>query len=179
MKKPSDDDPCQCSPKVALGQGKAQELVVAKVPQGFDTNISIRLVPGQDFALPRRPLRCRPRKGAPRRDAEPLALPDEVMEMLQKADQAVIEWLSQSEANALLYMARPAEALLKAGIKLSRQQLKSIHRVHREVEQAAVIGPGVKVAGFKIATFPRGRVGQISPDEMPKDDDGDAQREEG
>lgn len=179
MNTSKDPDPCPCRPQVGLGKDRAEELVVAKVPQGFELNINVRLVPGGDFALPKRPLRCRPRKGAPRRDAEPLALPEEVMKKLQEADKVMMEWLAKDEANASLYMAHPVEALLKAGVKLSRQELKAVERAHGEVEQTAVVGPGVKVAGFKAAAFPRGRIGEIKPGAKPQDDDGFAVHKEG
>lgn len=111
MNTSKDPDPCPCRPQVGLGKDRAEELVVAKVPQGFEANINVRLVPGGDFALPKRPLRCRPRKGAPRRDAEPLALPEEVMKKLQEADKLMMEWLAKDEANASLYMAHPGRGL--------------------------------------------------------------------
>ena len=55
----------------------------------------------------------------------------------------------------------------------------AVERAHGEVEQTAVVGPGVKVAGFKAAAFPRGRIGEIKPGAKPQDDDGFAVHKEG
>ena len=44
------------------------EMVVAKVPQGYETKINIRLVPGRDIRFNPDVLRCQPRQGTLRRD---------------------------------------------------------------------------------------------------------------
>lgn len=143
------------------------ELIVGKVPQGYETNINVRLVPGREFDLSAI-LGCRPRKGAPRRDAEPLALPPDLLGKLKLADKAVVAWLAKDEANAQLFMQRPAEALAQAGVDLTRAELKTIERVHSEVREAAVIAPGVKVAALNVVAFPRGQVGKIKPGTRPQ-----------
>ncbi len=149
------------------------EMIVAKVPQGYEININVRLVPGRDVEITPIPKGCRPRKGAPRRDAEPLDLPPDLVVKLKDADNAVIAWLGEDEANARLFVARPAEALVKAGVDLTRADQKAIDRTHREVAQIAVVGPGVKVASFTATAFPRGRIGRIKPGAKPKDEHND------
>jgi hypothetical protein len=156
---------------VAGAQG---EMVVAKVPQGYETRINVRLVPVRDVEIAATPNRCQPREGAPRRDAEPLDLPRDLVEKLKKADRAVVAWLAEDEANARLFMVQPAEALVKAGVELSRDDQKAISRTHREVSEAAVVGPGVKVASLTAVAFPRGQIGKIKPGAKPaseQDDD--------
>lgn len=148
-------------------------MIVAKVPQGYETNINMRLVPGRDLEITPIPKRCRPRKGAPRRVAKPLYLPPDLIDKLKNADKAVVAWLAQDQANARLFMARPAEALVKAGVDLTRADQKAIDRTHGEVEQAAVVGPGVKVVNFTTAAFPRGHIGKIRPGAKPDDDGND------
>lgn len=145
------------------------EMIVAKVPQGYETNINVRLVPGRDLEFTLIPKGCRPRKGAPRRDAEPLDLPPDLVVKLKHADKAVVAWLAEDEANARLFVARPAEALVKAGVDLTRSDQKAINRTHREVSQTAVVGPGVKVASFTATAFPRGHIGRIKPGAKPDD----------
>jgi len=145
------------------------EMVVAKVPQGYETNINVRLVPGGDVEITPSPKVCRPREGALRRDAEPLALPPDLIEKLKKADKAVVAWLAQDEANAAQFIARPAEALVKAGVDLTRADQKAIDRARSEVGEATVVGPGVKVASFTAVAFPGGRIGKIKPGAKPQD----------
>lgn len=145
------------------------ELVVAKVPQGYETKINLRLVPGREFEIAPIPKGCRPRKGAPRRHAELLDLPAELIDKLRRSDKTVIAWLAQDQANARLFMARPAEALVKAGVDLTRAEQKAIDRTHGQVSEAAVVAPGVKVASLTAAAFPRGQVGKIKPGARPDD----------
>lgn len=157
-----------CAKKTdASNQG---EMIVVKVPQGYETNINLRLVPGRDVEIVPTREECRPRKGAPRRDAEPLDLPPDLVVKLKDADKAVVAWLAEDGANARLFVARPAEALLKAGVDLTRADQKAIDRTHREVAQAAVVGPGVKVVSFTATAFPRGHIGRIKPGAKPDDD---------
>jgi hypothetical protein len=112
-------------------------MIVAKVPQGYETNINVRLVPVRDLEISTKPKRCQTRKGAPRREAEPLDLPPDLVDKLKKADKDVMAWLAEDEANARMFMARPVEALVKAGVKLTRTEQKAIDRTHREVSQSA------------------------------------------
>jgi len=102
-----------------------------------------------------------------------LDLPRDLVDKLKKADKTVIAWLAKDEANARLFMARPAEALAKAGIDLTRADQKAIDRTHREVREVAVVGPGVKVASFTATAFPRGQIGKIKPGRKPKDERND------
>jgi hypothetical protein len=143
-------------------------MIVGKVPQGYETNINVRLVPGRDFDITVILKGCRPRKGAPRRDVEPLDLPPDLLDKLKNANKDVIAWLAKDEANARLFVARPAEALVKAGVKLSRVDQKAIERTHSEVREATVIAPGVNVAGFAVAAFPRGQIGKIKTSTKPQ-----------
>lgn len=145
------------------------EMIVAKVPQGYDTNINMRLVPGRNVDIIDIFKMCRSRTGVPRREAEPLILPQDLIDKIKKADKTVIKWLAHDEANARLFMARPAEALLKAGVDLTRAEQKAIDRTHHEVVQVSIVSPGVKVARFTAAAFQRGQIGKFKPDSKPKD----------
>lgn len=169
MQKISEVKPVASDSVIKVDASNRSEMIVAKVPQGYETNINVRLVPGRDFDITTILKGCRPRKGAPRRDAEPLDLPPDLINKLKNADEAVVAWLAQDEANARLFMARPAEALLKAGVNLTRQDQKAIERTNREVREATVVGPGVEVAELTVAAFQRGRIGKIKPGAKPQD----------
>jgi hypothetical protein len=140
---------------------ESDELVVATVPQGYATTINLRLVRGVDFERVIEARGCQPRKGAQRRDAELVDLPAEVVEKLKEADQAVVAWLAEDEANVKRFLSQPALALAEAGVKLTRADQKAIARSHREVKEATVVAPGVKVAEINAAAFPRGKVGKV------------------
>lgn len=138
-------------------------IVVSRVPQGYDTNINIRLVPGRDIQLTPHRFGCRPRQGAPRRDAEPVDLPESLGDKLKDANKKVIDWLALDPANAQLFLAKPVEALVKAGVELSRAEQKALTRTHRAVAEASVVAPGVKVASLSASAHPTGRVGKLPP----------------
>lgn len=169
MQKISEVKPVASGSGICVDVNDHTEMVVAKVPQGYETNINVRLVPGQIVGITTVPKGCQSRQGAHRRDVEPLDLPPDLTDKLKQADKAVVAWLAQDEANAKLFMARPAEALVKAGVELTRADQKAIERTNRQVREAAVVAPGVKVAELAVATFPHGQVGRIKPGAKPQD----------
>lgn len=158
---------CRCEAKT--NPVKQGSLVIAKVPQGYETNINIRLVPGRDIEIGPVATGCRSRAGAPRREAEPLSLPPDLVGKLKDADKAVVAWLAKDESNAQLFVSSPAKALVMAGVDLSRADQKAIDRTYREVAQASVVAPGVKVVNFTAKMYPRSRIGKIKPKGKPGD----------
>src|ERR1700682_613345 len=80
--------------------------VVAKVPQGYEANFNIRLVPGRDFNVGTIRLGCRPRRGGQRRDADPVALPEDLTGKLRDANNKVVAWLAADAANAQLFLVK-------------------------------------------------------------------------
>lgn len=155
----------------SLEAAKGDNVVLAMVPHGYETNINVRIVAGGEFVIA--PRGCQPRKGATRRNAEPLDLPSDLIDKLKDADRRVIAWLAENNGNAKLFFDRPAEALVKAGVNLTRAEQKTIDRTHREVEEATVLAPGVKVMKLEVDAFPRGRVGRIKPGAKPQDENND------
>lgn len=149
------------------------EAVVTKVPQGYETNINIRFVPGRDIPIVPLERHCRARQGAPRRDAPTLALPADLVRKLTEADKSVTEWLSRDTANAQLFLERPVEALVKAGVNLSRAEQKVLDRSHRAASEERVIAPGVNVAQLSATASTKGRVGDSRPRPKKKHDGGD------
>ena len=156
-------------PGIKAGTNDRSDLVVARVPQGYDTKINIRIVPGRDFKLTPDAPGCQPRQGAPRRDVDPVALPEGLAGKLKDANMKVINWLAQNAANAKLFLAQPVEALMKAGIDLSRSEQKTLDRAHRVVAEVSVVGPGVKILDLSASAHPTGRVGELIPGEKFKD----------
>ncbi|MCQ1536862.1 hypothetical protein FTO70_14520 [Methanosarcina sp. KYL-1] len=151
---------CESAVKAETSDGG--EMVLVRVPQGYDAKINIRIVPGHDIHLTPRIPSCQPRQGASRRDIQPVALPESLAVKLAEADKMVINWLAQDEANAKLYMEQPVESLIKAGVKLTRSDQKLLKRAHSMVEESSVVPPGVKVTDFYASADPKGRVDELA-----------------
>jgi hypothetical protein len=150
--------------QAVVASGKRMNTVVrAMARQGYDTTVSVRIVPGTSLGDLLRPKRCEPRKGAQRREADPFDLPAGLIERLREVDKSVVAWLAKDQANARLFLARPAEALAQAAADLDRADLKALDRAHQAVREATVVAPGVRVADLKAEAFPNGRVGDIKP----------------
>ena len=137
--------------------------VVAKVPQGYEANFNIRLVPGRDFNVGTIRLGCRPRRGGQRRDADPVALPEDLTGKLRDANNKVVAWLAADAANAQLFLVKPVEALMKAGVDLTRTEQKTLGRTYSDNHEGTVIAPGVKIKDLKAVAYPAGRVGTVKP----------------
>jgi hypothetical protein len=139
------------------------QIAVARVPQGYNARVKIRLVPGRDIQFNPKVPSCRPRQGSSSKDAEHITIPDNLAAKLKDADKKVVAWLAQDESNAQLFLKRPIDALIKAGVELSRSELKTLERTHRAVKEARVIAPGVNVVDISTSVDPKGRVGKIKP----------------
>lgn len=150
-------------PAEASAPTERQDKVVAKVPQGFDARVNIRLVPGRDFEFHPAPAVCRPRRGAARREAAPVPLPESLVAKLKEGNKKVVEWLGRDPENPKMFLARPLEALAAAGLELSRAEQKALLRSREAVGELAVVAPGVKLAELTVAAYPKGRVGEIKP----------------
>lgn len=148
---------------VAASGERMNTVVRAMVHRGYDTTVNVRIVKGSSLGDLLRPKRCEPRKGAQRREADPLDLPAELIDKLREIDKSVVAWLAKDQANARLFLAKPAEALAQAAADLDRADLKALDRAHQAVREAAVVAPGVRVADIKAEVFPNGRVGDIKP----------------
>ena len=137
----------------SLAQGNYQkEAVSAVIPQGFDHKINIRIVAGTEFEIKPREKKCMPRKGADRRDTRPLDLPPEFEKNFPDINRKVMAWLNQSAEHAHLFLEQPVESLIKAGVKLSREDQKHLSRNVEEVKSMAMVSPGVRVTHFTAGT---------------------------
>ena len=151
---------------------KDRKVVEAKIHQGFENTINVRIVPGRDFPTNFEPLGCQPREGATRRDTETVPLPEELTSKLKDANKKVVAWLAKDKKNASFFLRQPVEALLKAGIDLSRSEQKALDRSHRQVREVSIVPPGVNVTELSAVAYPKGRVGEIKPGKDKPDDDG-------
>jgi hypothetical protein len=149
-----------------------QGTVSAVLPQGHESRINIRFVPGTDITLDTRRRVCQPRQGAERRDADPIPLSKGIIDTFKANNRRVIEWMAQSAANATLFLHNPVEALQKAGVKLSRAEQKELSRTFSEASAVNMISPGVKINSFTASTTknPPPRTDN-NPGKDPKDKD--------
>jgi len=155
---------------VATRSPERADVVVVKMPQGYDARIVIRFVPGRDIRVTPALRGCQPRQGAPRRDAEPVPLPEGLAGKLREVNAKVVAWLARDDANPRLFLTRPVEALMKAGVELTRAEQKALTRAHGAVRETTVVPPGVRVAELSASANPRGRVGETKP--TPRTADG-------
>lgn len=140
---------------------EAKQPVVARIPQGYEGKVNVRLLPIRDFDLGSTRLGCRPR--GPRRDAGPILLPTDLTTKLRNANKNVVAWLNADAANSQLFLLNPVEALKKAGVELSRREEKALDRVHRDNNEAGAIAPGVSITNLDAVAHPTGRVGSVKP----------------
>lgn len=156
-------DECKSGTPSAPGASAAVEptgtAVAAKVPAGFDATISVRLIAGREGVLRPEHRGCQPRKGAERRDTVAVALPDDLTTKLRGADKAVIAWLARDAANARRFLMSPVDALVEAGVELTRADQKALLRAHGAVRDVAAVPPGVDVSALSVAASARARVG--------------------
>ncbi len=141
------------------------ELVFGRVPQGYNTNINVRVVAIRDLDLFPVTLGCQPRGGG---KSNPLTnvgtlLPVELIGKLKEADKTFVQWLAQDEANTKLFLEQPLEALNKAGIEFTRAEQKALARTQTETENSRLVAPGVKITQLSVTAHPNGRIGEIKP----------------
>ena len=108
------------------------KIVRAQVPQDYDANFRIRLVPARTLEsnLRLQP-HCMPRGHVPSGDPSPFMISPDLAATLSKADKVMISWLARDTANAQRYLADPVAALREAGVELSRAEEKALARDQR------------------------------------------------
>ncbi|UVI32903.1 hypothetical protein [Paenibacillus spongiae] len=163
-------NPAISDPAFNAGASDRNKMMVAKVPQGYETKINIRFVPGTEFQIPSDADRCRLFQKPNNRDVELVALPESLLDKLKDANKTVIDWLAKDAANAHFFFAKPVESLIHAGVSLSRAEQKMLSRSRRAVEEVSLIGPGVKIVDLSASAYPGGKVGDIR--HAPKVKDG-------
>lgn len=175
----SDKQPCDCAGSGGQGTrsggataaelGDTAKVAAARVPQAYEANFNLRLVPGRTLAtVDHLGPRCRPRGNSTGWSPGVVAVDPALVATLAKADKAVVAWLAKDPANVQAFLAAPVTAIRAAGVELTRAEEKALARASAAAESARVVGPGVKVASLDAKVLPRGQVGRIGP--TPKDD---------
>jgi len=75
-------------------------------------------------------------------------LPPNLITKLLTANEHLINWLAQDPVNAEDFLGHPVEALMKAGIELTRADQKALTRAHAAARNAATIPPGARLVGL-------------------------------
>ncbi|MDQ0000148.1 MULTISPECIES: hypothetical protein [Pseudarthrobacter] len=139
-----------------------------RIEAGFDSKVSIRIVPGRDlFKEPQRE-ECSPRGDRPYA-VRPIPFPADLVEKLVKANTAVIGWLAKDKANAEKFIHDPLVALERAGVELSRAEAKALSRSHGALRDEAVLPPGAAISTLTVSATTRGKIGDIRPSKRPHD----------
>ncbi len=133
MNKPTEEKPTGTDPLVRSQLTDRSQMIFGKVPQGYETNINIRFVPAREIRLEADVLGCQPRQGAQKRDTQPVPLPVSLVDKLREANKKMIEWLTSDAGNAQLFVKRPVQAMLRAGIELTRVEQKAMERTYMGV----------------------------------------------
>lgn len=136
------------------------DMVVVRVPQGCDMTVSIELDRSPDISLALASPACEPRQAGGGTRGTGTSLPHGLVDKLGHADRRVSDWLLADDANPELFFSRPVEALKRAGVELSRAEQKTLLRAHQAFNEAAVVGPGVRVAGLSVSMRRRNRAGE-------------------
>jgi hypothetical protein len=159
---------CECDARPTTGPAAvsqqatsgASSAVMVQVPQEIESKIAVRLLPIREVVL-ESVLGCQPRRRSPRRDAQPIPLPEGLAAKLKGANKRMIEWLARDSAAPGQFMADPVGTLVAAGVELSRAEQKALSRAHEAVRDVAVVPPGMKVAKFTVKATRSGKVGDI------------------
>ena len=127
------------------------EPVLAQICEGLNQKFNVRLVTASVGAMKHVNLGCQPRKGATRRDAQPLDLPDTFKDRFTDINKAMTEFLQKSPKNATHFLSNPLEAMQKAGIELSRAEQKHFSRNAAAMKMLQVNESNVHVQAVEIA----------------------------
>ncbi|MFE9785192.1 hypothetical protein ACFYO7_07420 [Nocardia salmonicida] len=141
-------------PHNAPGEPNSPEqpgTVIAQLPQGYDVRVKFNFVLGSGLLAEL--ARCRPRQGAvPEWGAT--TLPEPLRDKLKAADQLVLDWLAQDRSHPKLFLVKPVDAMLKAGVELSRREQRMLERLHAAASETNTLPPGTSIARLSIAGIP-------------------------
>jgi hypothetical protein len=135
----------------------AVPVVQARAQQGYELNLNLNFVPGRD-AISTVFLRCQPRQGALRVEADPIGLPSETLRLLRDSNRKMIEWLARDGSHQSAFIADPVEAFARAGIDIERAHVKALRRVREALGGAEAITPGLQVMSVRTSVDVNGKV---------------------
>jgi len=170
---------CNCSGHGQPGGASPQRMagaelgkvLKAQVPQDYNANFNIRIVPARSLDKALLQPQCAPRGNVTGWHYGAVAVDPGVVATLNKVDKPIVAWLAKDAANAKLFLADPLAAIREAGVQLTRAEEKALARAHSQVSATRVVGPGTNVASLSAQVYPKGRVGSIGstkPDGKPE-----------
>jgi len=150
-----------------IGREAQSQPIRAAIQPGFEHAVSIRFVPGRDMFPETIREGCQPRGDRPPRPW-PWPFSEGLVAQLTEANTKLVAWLASGDDNSKQFLDDPVAALARAGVELSRADMKSIARSHALVREDAVLPPGAQLTSLKITASRRGKVGDV---EAAKPDD--------
>ncbi|WP_181722942.1 hypothetical protein [Nocardia gipuzkoensis] len=90
-----------------------------------------------------------PRVGAA---AAPMRLPKTLVCKLEESDRKIVNWLAKNASNRRLFITQPVDALVAAGVDLTRFERKLLQRIHRAAGETNVLPPGAELAEVAVTT---------------------------
>ncbi|MEU2042448.1 hypothetical protein [Nocardia niwae] len=140
---PSDCDTDSAAPSARL------DRVGARVPQGYKLNVRIRFGARQGALTHLTDVSRHARTGTA---TTPTGLPKALASKIEKSDRKIINWLAKNAANRQLFITQPVDALVAAGVDLTRFERKLLQRIHRAAGETNVLPPGAELAEVAVTT---------------------------
>jgi len=136
--------------------------IKAVIQPGFDSTVSMRIVPGRDLFKDQPVPGCKPRgdRQAPER---PHPLPGDLVIKLTEANTKMMSWLAGSNSNAMQFIDSPVAALEAAGVQLTRAEAKVLSRLHAAMREDVALPPGAQMSMLSVSATKRGKVGDVRP----------------
>jgi hypothetical protein len=73
------------------------QMVVAKVPQSYDMNLNIRIIPARSLEFQYIKKECKSRTGISPHWKDPDELPPDLIDKFKEFDKVMVAWLAESE----------------------------------------------------------------------------------
>ncbi|QNP40600.1 hypothetical protein [Lysobacter solisilvae (ex Woo and Kim 2020)] len=153
--------------------------VAASLQQAYDLNLKVTLLPSRKIP-PVFHLGCQPRQGAQRQDKSPLDLPEPIRRWLVEASPQLVAWMSRDVTNAQAFLLDPMAAMQEAGLKLDREQAKTLVRIRETAAAGDAVAPGMQLRTVRVATGkgqPKPPSADWTPPPVREGDDGGDDRD--
>lgn len=127
------------------------DRVVARMPQGYNLRVRIRFSP-RPGALSHLADASPHRRVGTATSAARTVLQKALVAKLEESDRKIVDWLAKTASNRQLFITRPVDALVAAGVDLTRSERKSLLRIHRAATETNVLPPGAEIAKVSVTT---------------------------
>ncbi|WP_249644679.1 hypothetical protein [Nocardia sputi] len=142
--------PSDCDTDSAASSARL-DRVGARVPQGYKLNVRIRFGARQG-ALKHLTDVSRHAQGGTATAAAGTGLPKALASKIEESDRKIVNWLAKNAANRQLFITQPVDALVAAGVDLTRFERKLLQRIHRAAGETNVLPPGAELAEVAVTT---------------------------